>query len=527
MNKRNFLKSVVIVASALSAFVIAERVTQMTIPNKLFLSRLGRHEKQVLKAFDDKTDIVRFFIEEWHRRAHKTTLAINILIREACRYPKSKYVYIAPTQVWARNIVWDDPTMLWDALPDKSEMFWKPNEQKMLIKFANGSMFKIGGSDEPESLKGIDADGVVLDEYALHKPETWALVFRPIIAGPKKPGNRERWAMFLYTPKGINHATLMFNIAACVEDEAKLPTNGQAGKCKPGWFASRLIADESGIIHRAELDKMLEEVAQGTITIEDYDQEMQCRRVTDEERTLITSAMLARLDLIEWDIYRDRAKEIRRIVAIDPAFGGDLCSIKAFENGRELTQRGLKLKLTSEVAHVGKVVAEEIDTKNFIVDCIGDGKGVADYLADDVAGYDVQYFNSSEKTRVKGIKADVITDVNLYANRKAQAVAYAAKLIRRLKVESIADPETKRQLVALSRYKVTSSGKTIMILNDDVKKAIGCSPDKGLCWIYGQWGLQYVDPIRNEELDRYDEAMKDHRERKRRARRGSSPMRMA
>jgi hypothetical protein len=416
--------------------------------------------------------------------------------------------------------------MLWDALPDKREMFWKPNEQKMLITFANGSMLKIGGSDKPDSLKGIDADGVVLDEWSLHKPETWTRIFRPIIAGPKKPGNRERWAMFLYTPKGINHATQMFNIAACVEDEAKLPRNGQADKCKPGWFASRLIADESGIIARTELDKMLEEVAQGTMTIEDYDQEMQCRRVTDEERTLITSKMLARLDEIEWDIYRDSAKEIRRIVAIEPAFGGDLCSIKGFENSRELAQRGLHLKLTSEVAHVGKVVAEEIDTKNFIVDCIGVGKGVADYLANDVAGYDVQYFDSAAKARVKGVKSDVIADCNLWANKKAEAVAYAASLIRRLKVESIVDAETKRQLIALSRYRVTSSGRTIMILNDDVKKAIGCSPDKGLCWIYGQWGLQYVDPIRNEELDRYDEAMKDQRERKRRTRRGRSPMRM-
>lgn len=490
----------------------------MTIPNKLFLNRLGRHEKQVLKAFDDKIDVIRFFIEEWHRRAHKTTLAINLLIRECCRYPKSKYVYIAPTQVWARNVVWDDPTMLWDALPDKTEMYWTPNQQKMLIIFYNGSMLKIGGSDDPDSLKGIDADGVVLDEWALHKQETWTRIFRPIIAGPKKPGNRERWAMFLYTPKGQNHATMMFNVAACVEDEEKLPTRGKADKCKPGWFASRLIADESGIISREELDKMLVEVAEGLSTLEDYDQEMQCRRVTDEERTLITSAMLARLERFDWDNIRDRAKEIRRIVAIDPAFGGDICSIKAFENGRELTQKTVHWTLTSEVIYEAKMVAEQIDTKNFIVDCIGSGKGVADGLANDVANYEVQYFDSAFRDK------DLVGD--LHYNRKAEAVAYAAGLVRRCKVEPIVDAETKRQLVALSRYKVARSGKTLMILNDDVKKAIGCSPDKGLNWVYGIWGLQFVDPIRNDDLDCYDEAMRDYRERKRKARRPRNPMRM-
>ena len=99
------------------------------IPSKTFTDRLRFHEKQVLKAFDDKVNVRRFFMLEWHRRAAKTTLLINLMVREACRYPKAKYVYIAPTQVWARDVVWDDPSMIWDALPDKAEMGWKANEQ--------------------------------------------------------------------------------------------------------------------------------------------------------------------------------------------------------------------------------------------------------------------------------------------------------------------------------------------------------------------------------------------------------------
>jgi hypothetical protein len=488
-----------------------------------------------LQAFDDKELLIRFLDLEWHRRAHKTTLAINLLIRECCRYPKSKYVYIAPTQVWAREVVWDDPIMLWEALPDKAEINWKPNEQKMLIKFANGSILKIGGSDKPDALRGIDADGVVLDEWALHKPETWTEIFRPIIAGPKKPRHRERWAMFLYTPKGPNHATQMFNNAANISNEFELPTQGKAADCKPGWFASRLIADESGIISRAELDKMLEEVEQGLITQAEYDQEMQCRRVTDEERTLITSAMLARLDGVNWEMYRGAESEIRRIVAIDPAFGGDLCALKGFENGRELCQDNIKTPnlRTNDIVRVAKDMAVEIDTKNFIVDCIGVGRGVADGLADDVAGYDVQYFDSAggastSKNQQNGPKTSIFDQ---YANRKAEAVGYVAGLIRQVKVESVVDPETRRQLVALSKYKAARNGKMILIPNDEVKKNIGCSPDKGLCYIYGQWGLQYVDPIRNDALDRYDEQLQDHRDRLRARRRQQgrhkrSPMRM-
>lgn len=500
------------------------------IPNRNFIKRLGWHEKEVLRAFDAIDILSRFFILEWHRRAHKTTLAINLLIRECCRYGMSKLVYVAPTQVWAREVVWDDPTMLWDALPDKAEMNWKPNEQKMLIKFANGSMLKIGGSDKPDALRGIDADGAVLDEWALHKLETWTQIFRPIMAGPAKPGHRSRWAMFLYTPKPIGfHATQMFNNAANIESEALLPTQGKAEHCKPGWFASRLDAEAVDIIAPEELEKMKEEIEQGILTQAEYDQEMRCKRLTDEERTLITSIMLARLDEIQWEIMRDTSKEIRRIVAIDPAFGGDICAMKAFENGRELDQRNIKNPnmRTNDIIHEAKLLAEQIGTKNFIVDCIGNGKGVADGLADDVAEYDVQFFDSSCKANTTKIKSNVIADINLNYNKKAEAVAYAAWRIRKCEVESIVDPETKRQLVALSRYKVARNGKTLMISNDDVKKDIGCSPDKGLCWIYGQWGLQYVEPIRNDALDRYDEAMQDHRDRKRAARRPRDPMRMA
>ena len=461
----------------------------MTVPNKLFLSRLGRHEKQVLKVFDFIGKLTRFFILEWHRRAHKTTLAINLLIRECCKYPKSKHCYVAPTQVWAREVVWDDPTMLWDALPDKAEMNWKPNEQKMLIKFANGSMLKIGGSDKPDAWRGVDADGVVFDEWSLHKKETWSEIFRPVIAGPKNPGRRERWAMFLYTPKGDNHASQMFNIAACVESIAGLPTEGVAAKCKPGWFASRLTADKSRIIAQAELERMQQEVADGIITQAEYDQEMLCKRLTQEERTLITSALLDRLNSVNWDSLRITERECRKIVAIDPAFGGDKCALKGFENGRVVEEKNINWTLPHEVIFEAKEMARRLGTKNFIVDCIGNGFAVSSGLQIDAAKYHVQSFNSSERCE----------DSDRFANKKAEAVEFCAKEIRQLKVEPIKNPETRRQLVALSRYKITNSGKMIMRHNDDTKKELGCSPDDGLCYVYGRYGIKRVRPeIRKE-----------------------------
>ena len=73
------------------------------IPSQEYLNMLDYHELEVLRAFDTPATpgnpIVRFLFQEWHRRAHKTTIFIRLAIREACKYTKSKYVYIAPTKV--------------------------------------------------------------------------------------------------------------------------------------------------------------------------------------------------------------------------------------------------------------------------------------------------------------------------------------------------------------------------------------------------------------------------------------------
>lgn len=470
-----------------------------TIPNRQVNNGWHYWQLEYLSYFD--RGLARFGMLEWHRRARKTTLAVNQLVRQSCKHAHCKYVYVSPTQVQTRALVWDDPNMLINALPDKRLMDYKLNETKMLVKFANGSMIKFGGSDNPDALRGIDAVGVVPDEWALIDPTVWTTIFRPIISGevkfPRKKSEGEitpdmRWALFLYTPKGCNHATMMFNIAACISDEGELPTAGMPKRCKPGWFASRLLADRSGIISKTELDLILEEVAQGLIPLSMYEQEYLCKRVTEEERTLITSALLDRLNRVNWDSLRIVEPEMRKIVAIDPAFGGDICALKGFENGRIVDEKQVSWTMTHEVVFEAKEMARRIGTKNFIVDCIGNGKGVSDGLKIDEVGYHVQAFNSAETCE----------DSDLYANKKAEAVGYCAQQIRKLKVEPIKDPETKRQLVALSRYKVvTRHGKGVMIMrpNDEVKKDLGCSPDRGLCYVYGIYGLRRVSPEKRKE----------------------------
>ena len=474
----------------------------MTIPNKRFLDGIHIHQRDVMQAFD--TGQYWCFWLEWARRHRKTTLLVNLLIREACRYEKAKYIYTSPYQAETRKIVWDDPTMLRDALPDKAEMGWKMNETKMLITFGNGSMIQFGGTDEPDALRGIDAIGMGCDEKAMQKEEVWTEILMPVVMGPLPPHlegtGAFRWVMNTYTPKGINHATIGFDKACMLESGGTLPVCGKADMMKPGHFASRLDAEMTDIMSKAALA-----IARDEAPLVIYEQEFRCKRTTQEERTLITSAMLHGLEGINWDMTRLSYPDLKRIVSIDPAFGGDMCDLKAMQNTRVLEHQTIQPHMTHEIVAAAKMMAQNIGTKNFIVDCIGNGKGVADALNNDDAEYYVQYFNSSEKPTDAPTKKG--ERKSLFANRKAQAAYYAATEIKAGRVEAVSEyvmadamkRELLRQIPMATRYKITSSGQIILLPKDETKKELGCSPDSSDSWKMGVWGTQFVDAVGSEQ----------------------------
>lgn len=219
---------------------------EIKVPVQKFLDGLTQWQKQILKDFDKQS--ARFFLINWHRRARKTTLAINILIRECVANPKSRYGYITSTYRAAKNIVWRDPNMLKSYLP--TELVKKFNDTELFVEFKNGSILSLHGSDDPDSLRGVDFSGVVIDEWPLVKKEVWEEIIRPIISQDIK-----RWAIFIFTPKGKNHAYHYW---------IKTKENTE-------WKTYILRASESGILLDSELAKMKIEVPERV-----YAQEMEC-----------------------------------------------------------------------------------------------------------------------------------------------------------------------------------------------------------------------------------------------------------
>lgn len=180
------------------------------------------------------------FVKVWHRRAGKDLTDFNLCIREAIRQPQV-ITYVFPTLKMGREILWEGMTnegykFIEHYIP-KELISGKPNDTRMTINFINGSIFRVGGSDSPDSLRGGNTMLFVLSEWSEQDPYTW-VVIRPIILAN---GGK---VIFNFTPKGDNHAKTTFEIAG----EEK------------GWWREVLTVNDTNIIPKDQLDQELKEL---------------------------------------------------------------------------------------------------------------------------------------------------------------------------------------------------------------------------------------------------------------------------
>jgi len=146
-------------------------------------------------------DSARFKVIVAGRRWGKTFLAIRELARIA-REPNRRVFYVAPTYRQARQIVWDQ--LKWRL----QDLRWtdKINETDLTIVLKNGSKISLRGADNPDSLRGVGLDGIIMDEFAMIDQKAWTEVLRPTLS------DRKGSAMFISTPMGqANWAYDLYN----------------------------------------------------------------------------------------------------------------------------------------------------------------------------------------------------------------------------------------------------------------------------------------------------------------------------
>lgn len=169
----------------------------------------------------------RFAILVWHRRAGKTVACINDLIDKAlqCHLPMPRYSYVAPFYKQAKDVAWNYLKLY--AAP----VIEKIMESELSVLLKNGATIRLYGADNPDSLRGVYNDGVILDEYGDMSPRLFGEVIAPTLA------DRKGWCVFIGTPKGPNHFFTMWKKAA--NDDR--------------WFRKMLKSSESGILDEEEL----------------------------------------------------------------------------------------------------------------------------------------------------------------------------------------------------------------------------------------------------------------------------------
>ena len=234
----------------------------------------------------------RFGVVVCHRRFGKTVGAVNSLIDAALRFRggDGRYGYLAPFYGQAKKVAWDYFKKFTHMIGGI-----RYNESELTVFFPNGSQIKLYGADNPDALRGIYLDGVVLDEVADMKSNVWGEVLRPALA------DRNGWGLFIGTPKGINLFYELYQYAKVTE----------------GWFTAKYGIEETRLLPDDEIQVLKKE-----LTINQYAQEMLCDFGASSDDILIPISLA--IESTRREIHPVNVKGSFRCIGVDVArYGND------------------------------------------------------------------------------------------------------------------------------------------------------------------------------------------------------------
>lgn len=218
----------------------------------------------------------RWAILVCHRRAGKTVACIAELVLSALFTTKrdARYAYVAPQYNQAKDVAWMYVKRLTLDIPGVEY-----NESELRADLPNGARIRLYGADNPDRLRGLYLDGIVLDEYADMRPSVWGAIVRPMLT------DRKGWAVFIGTPKGHNEFHKKWKDA----------------QLEPTWWSLMLRASKSGIVDVDELKD-----AAKSMSDDQYEQEFECSFEAAifgayYGREMRMAEELGRVIRVEWD----------------------------------------------------------------------------------------------------------------------------------------------------------------------------------------------------------------------------------
>lgn len=179
----------------------------------------------------------------WHRRAGKDELSLQ-KFAVAAMLRAANYWHCLPMYEQARKAIWEavnphsGKKRIDEAFPH--EIRKRTDNSGMVIEFVTGGVYRVVGSDNPDSLVGAPPLGIAFSEWAISNPSAWGLL-QPILL------ENGGWADFITTPRGRNHVYGMYNMA----------------KDNPKWFCQKLSIDDT---HQVSMEQ-IEEVRKDYVSL--------------------------------------------------------------------------------------------------------------------------------------------------------------------------------------------------------------------------------------------------------------------
>lgn len=391
----------------------------------------------------------RFTVLALHRRAGKTYLAVAELVDSALRItlPEGRFFYVAPFLKQAKAIAW---AMLKSFVaPLIAAGAVEVSEGELTLKFKhNGAVIRVYGADNPDAMRGVYLDGVVIDEVAQIDPEVWTEILRPTLA------DRRGWALFIGTPKGVNLFSELFF----------------KGGTHPDWYSARYTVYDTNALPAQEVADLKE-----GMPINSFAREFLCdfSAAGDDQLISLNDVLSA-----EQRTYRkDQFEFAPRILGVDPARFGDDSSV-IFPRQGLVAFPPLVYQGVDNMTFAARVAQKAIDWKADAIFCdAGNGAGVID--------------------RLRQLEHDVIevwfggTPIDpQYKDKRTEMWCLGAEWLRQGGALPQGDMALRQDLAAPT-YGFNPAGKRVLESKKDIKARGLPSPDRG-----DAWALTFAQPVK-------------------------------
>jgi hypothetical protein len=376
-------------------------------------------------------------------------------------------VYLAPFLKQAKAIAWA-------RLKQKLDPFLRAgaidvNEADLAVTFKhNKATIRLFGGDNPDALRGVRLDGVVIDEVANIRPEVWNDIIQPALS------DRKGWALFIGTPAGINLFSELFYRASSL----------------PDWYATRYTVHDTDALDHDEVARLERDMPETA-----FAREYLCDFSAAGSDQLISMSDVEAAARI---VYRDGdVLDSPLVIGVDPARFGDDRSVIVLRQGLRMEKPMIHHGVDNmQLAGLVAQVIDERDPDAVFID-VGGGAGVIDRLRQlDYYIVEVPF----------GGKAN---QPNLFVNRRAEMWWQVKEWLGN--GGSIPNDTALKAELSTPTYWFDAVGKRCLESKDEIKKRLqgGGSPD-----IADALALTFAYPVAKqlprEVRERIDTSPKDY-----------------